>query len=1636
MAVPARRGTFTVTQSDGTVITLRLMGDEYFHYFQNVATGEKMLQGSDGDFYVVAESELSNRSKKAQTRRAAANAARAKRLPKHVVSTDGRKKVGTINSVTGQKKGLVILVNFSDKSMASGHNQSAFDNMFNQVGYNQNGHIGSVHDYFNDQSYGKLNLTFDVVGPVTVSKSMSYYGGNDSNDNDMYPATMVIEACRLVNSQVNFADYDWDGDGEVEQVYVIYAGYAESQGASDDTIWPHQWKLSDAENYNDGTGALTLDGVKIDTYACSSELSGTSGTTLSGIGTACHEFSHCLGFPDFYDTSSEGSGVGMSYFDVLDGGSYNGPNGDGEVPCGYTAYERYEAGWLDPEFLDDYSEVENMPALTDEARAYILFNGDDTDDYVLIENRQSKSWFRYFNDETAGHGLFVTHVQYDKEAWESNEVNTNASNQRMTWIPADGSRNESTHTADFYPGTGSEDSFYCFNHSLTHISENSEKISFVIDERYTVTFDPGTGTCGTTSLTQSEYLEAINLPKCTPPDGWSFKGWSTEVVNSTTSDPSLVYSPYPPTGNVTLYAVYSNSTSGTGSSNTFEYVTAINSGSDYVFVTKNTAGDAYMLDSSKLSQTSKTSVTATSVTVSANGEKLVIENPSSSAIWTLSGSNSNSNLKAKNGSYYLKINGSGAALSETESSVYWNGNTGLYGKSGSGSTSYYTQYSTSNNATNFTFSSNSGNSNNRVYLYKRAGSSSSTTYATYPNGEGLAKPVITFPSSTRSMFVGDVDDTFTATVSNSTGAISYDSSNPLVATVGPETGRVVAKETGTTKITATVAAVSGVSISSKASYTLTVSMPELVSITVTTPPTKTTYMEGEKFSTEGIVVTASYANGYKEDITTSCQYSISSTTSLTTDITCITISFTEKYGDHDITVTTTQPIAVTPLPKYKVTFNAGSGTCSTTSLSESEYQGGVVLPSATSVSDEWAFAGWSIASVNATSTRPTLYAPGSTYKPASDITLYAVYSLSETSGGSGNYELVTEKLSDWSGDYLIAAADNIFADGRVGGKDANNAIGAQKTAVDPGSNLSGTTVAAEWGDTYHVTLEAITGGYALKTQDGVYNYRTTNSNGLDTSDNADGINAISVTFNSEKDIDLTSVVSSKSKPVFHYNNNNNSTAGGWFRFYQSGGQSNIYLYKKQGSLVSVTYNSNPTGTALVVPTVKFSLITTRMYVGEKTTNKATVTNSTGTVHYSSSDTKVATVNETTGEVTAIGVGTVTITAFVDAVAGVSKSASTTYTITVTMPVLTGLAIATEATKIAFQEGEAFTSAGLSLTATYRNGYTQILTKGFVTSPEEGEALAVGTNSVTVSYTEGSVTKTVSYAITVAELPKYAVHFMSNGRLVETITETIANNGVVAPQMNDVTLTVDGEKLTYEFVGWTKTNAAKEGTSKPTVLTLTDGKYKPTAETTLYALYKCTTGNFAKGFKLSLTFDKTTYYVGDANNDNKRFEVALNDDGATTLYYDNGKLWYMNNSTATYVCNNSSESDVTFTTKKSEASVWDMSTENDGTVRFMVPDTNPSRYLALNLAVSGGAKMFRTYTDSQKISYAGSVYPYPSYFYATYTGETSSVGSTTTYTCYPEINIVTIANMIDCLKKKVKGYTEDDITNATDKVLKK
>ena len=326
------------------------------------------------------------------------------------------------------KKGIVLLVEFSDEKMKSGA-ATQWENRFNQQGFSLDRHIGSVSDYFFEQSYGMLTIDFDVIGPLTLSNTREYYGSAPNHNLDDRAAEMVIEALSLANSQVNYADYDWDGDGWVDQVYVIYAGMTsyDTQGY----IWPHEWSLASAKSWGSGSGRQRLDGVYIDTYAVSNEL--VSATMLEGIGTACHEFSHCLGFPDFYDTDYLG-GTAAQNWDLLDGGSYNGPFGIGEVPSPYTAYERWAAGWIDLIPLTEPTKVENMPAINEEGVAYIIRNTGNINEYYILENRQQIT----FGQGNRGHGLMVWHIDYNQSAWNNNSVNSIVDHQRMTFLPADG----------------------------------------------------------------------------------------------------------------------------------------------------------------------------------------------------------------------------------------------------------------------------------------------------------------------------------------------------------------------------------------------------------------------------------------------------------------------------------------------------------------------------------------------------------------------------------------------------------------------------------------------------------------------------------------------------------------------------------------------------------------------------------------------------------------------------------------------------------------------------------------------------------------------------------------------------------------------------------------------------------------------------------------------------------------------------------------------------------------------------------------------------------------------------------------------------------------------------------------------
>ncbi len=483
MAVPAKRGTWkTLKLENGTEIRAQLVGDEFGHYW--VSEDGTVYAKNGEEYYHAIDKEAV--SKKAKLRRQETNKNRTKRL----VARQARKAP----LYSGVKKGLIILVNFTDKQFKSEHDNALFTRIANEENFSEGNFKGSMRDYFKAQSFNTFELDFDVVGPVTVSHPYAYYGKNDEYENDVHPAEMVIEAVNLAKQQVsNWAQYDWDGDNEMDQIYVIYAGKGEADGGTENTIWPHAWSLESAAAYDDGNGAITVNSIKIDTYACGSELEGTG--NICGIGTMCHEFSHCLGYPDYYDIDYSG-GQGMGYWDLMDSGSYNG---DGYLPAGYTSYERWTAGWTEPTVLETEDvNVENMKSLQSSGESYVIYNKRNRNEFFMLENRQLDSW----DAGLPGKGLLILHVDYNASIWESNQPNDDPNHQHMTWIPADNKYQYSTYMGqksytvegmenDTYPyGTNNafnkdtqpasklynknSDNTYYLNSSVEQIKQNSD----------------------------------------------------------------------------------------------------------------------------------------------------------------------------------------------------------------------------------------------------------------------------------------------------------------------------------------------------------------------------------------------------------------------------------------------------------------------------------------------------------------------------------------------------------------------------------------------------------------------------------------------------------------------------------------------------------------------------------------------------------------------------------------------------------------------------------------------------------------------------------------------------------------------------------------------------------------------------------------------------------------------------------------------------------------------------------------------------------------------------------------------------------------------------------------------------------
>lgn len=472
-AVPARKGRIVKTQPDGTEIIVTVHGNERSHYVLS-EDGVLLLPDESGTYCyaiettdntiipsTVAARSVADRSVAEQTMAEQLRPA-AKKMISTLLQSQPAQLVPRYNATStesraseplptpakfpnakfpteGTVRSLVILVNYTDVKFKLSDPHDYFDRHWNEPGFKDDKATGSVRDYFVDQSLGKFRPQFDVYGPVELPNNQAYYGRN-VNGVDEKAHEMALHACKLLDDDVDFSVYDTDRDGQIDNVYIIYAGEAESSTGGANSVWPHSFTIDDTGiKYNQ-----IFDGVKLNPYACSSEMGDRK--SPSGIGTPCHELSHVLGLPDLYDTVDSYNPETPTYWSVLDQACYNN---DARTPLGYGLFERYALGWVTPKMITGPENVRLEHVATGDGAIIPTLSANE---YFILENRQKKGW----DAQAPATGMLVWHIHYQPRIWTYNTVNNDRDHQCVDLIEADcsvGTVYKPDPQGDTFPGT-------------------------------------------------------------------------------------------------------------------------------------------------------------------------------------------------------------------------------------------------------------------------------------------------------------------------------------------------------------------------------------------------------------------------------------------------------------------------------------------------------------------------------------------------------------------------------------------------------------------------------------------------------------------------------------------------------------------------------------------------------------------------------------------------------------------------------------------------------------------------------------------------------------------------------------------------------------------------------------------------------------------------------------------------------------------------------------------------------------------------------------------------------------------------------------------------------------------------------
>ena len=441
-----------VRQADGTTITVILRGDEHINWYSYyvgkvtkdgrlIATQQlaheaawrsnaetNLISKQDKDKFYSYVSKVAEQSENSCNNR-----------PLTRITVDSGYGGVPYFPHTGSPKALVILAEFADTTFTIQNTKQVFTNYlmneghFTETAYAQKRNYKGVRGYFKDCSYGQFTPTFDVVGPVKLPKPQTVYGAGRNDRPDL----LLEDACSAVDNIVDFSQYDANGDGLVDLVYIIYAGHsANISGNKETDIWPKSGTISISK---------TFDGKSIGRYGVSNELAGRENKkkekeTINGIGLFCHEFSHTLGLPDIYaipgTAAADQDNQGMEYWDLMDGGT---EVQNGRVPSPYLAWEREAMGWMTIDKLTSDQQVTDLKSLENGGKAYKILNKNVANEFIVLQSIQQGGWYQGWTKTQIPKGLLAYRISYPYDKVNIFDFPNNVKGKpRVIVVPADG----------------------------------------------------------------------------------------------------------------------------------------------------------------------------------------------------------------------------------------------------------------------------------------------------------------------------------------------------------------------------------------------------------------------------------------------------------------------------------------------------------------------------------------------------------------------------------------------------------------------------------------------------------------------------------------------------------------------------------------------------------------------------------------------------------------------------------------------------------------------------------------------------------------------------------------------------------------------------------------------------------------------------------------------------------------------------------------------------------------------------------------------------------------------------------------------------------------------------------------------